>query len=192
LLDPSKVAQAKIEILGDPDWLGQDVVSTTRYINENNKTISYSAQQVFIEIRVKEPVDYDHSDGLLILNEDILFWSYPASKREELKGKISYRVIKVTSTFKSGKFTQVLDCVITTFPNDPAPTGTPAGQALTNRTQSGTTGSATVTDPRIQNTSVSGRNNTPPNSTSPELTGNDDSIIRGVSGVNISDVIVAP
>ena len=137
LLDPSKVAQAKIEILGDPDWLGQDVVSTTRYINENNKTISYSAQQVFIEIRVKEPVDYDHSDGLLTLNEDILFWSYPASKREELKGKISYRVIKVTSTFKSGKFTQVLDCVITTFPNDPAPANqAPANQAPASRNTS--------------------------------------------------------
>lgn len=194
LLDPAKVAHAKIEILGDPDWLGQDVVSTTRYINENNKTINYSAQQVFIEIRVKEPVDYNHTDGLLKLNEDILFWSYPESKRKELNGKISYKVVKVISTFKSGKFTQVLECVITTFPNDPAPTETrtPAGQALTNQTQSSTTGLKTVPDPRIQNTSVSGRNNTSPNSTSPQLTGNDDANVRGVSGINISDVIVAP
>jgi hypothetical protein len=61
-----------------------------------------------------------------------------------LKGKISYRVIKVTSTFKSGKFTQVLDCVITTFPNDPAPANqAPANQAPANQA------------PASRNTSVS-------------------------------------
>ena len=135
LLDPAKVATAKIEILGDPDWLGQDVISTQRYVNENNFTINYSASQVFIEISIKEPIDYNHSTGVVDLNENIIFWDYPDYVREKLQGKISYRVIKVVSTFKNGKFTQMLDLVLTTFPNKPPQTtGNQTPAAGTNNT----------------------------------------------------------
>jgi hypothetical protein len=204
LLDPAKIARAKIEILGDPDWLGQDVVSTTRYINENNKTINYSAQQVFIEIKVQEPIDYNHKTGLLDLNENILFWSYPESKRKDLRGKISYKVIKVTSTFKSGKFTQVLDCVITTFPADPKPENQSNQRnaiqaAVPSPPTQGLTYEPNALDPYGQifvgtGTAAEERARFNPASQQVNRTGtaNDDESIPGVTGVNISDVIVAP
>ena len=197
LLDPAKVARAKIEILGDPDWLGQDVVSTTRYINENNKTINYSAQQVFIEIKVQEPIDYNHKTGLLVLNENILFWSYPESKRKDLNGKISYKVIKVTSTFKSGKFTQVLDCVITTFPADPKP----ENQANTGQNASGTpTQPTTVGLTTVKESPSQSDGSTTPrtalNSASQQVTRrgivNDDASTRGIGGFDVSGSLVAP
>lgn len=197
LLDPAKIANAKIEILGDPDWLGQDIVSTTRYINENNKTINYSAQQVFIEIKVQEPIDYNHRTGVLDLNENILFWSYPESKRNELKGKISYRVVKVTSTFKSGKFTQVLECVITTFPADPKP----ENQTNTGQNASGTPTPLTTSGlTKVKDSTSRSDGSTTPrtglNSISPQVTiggvVNDDASTYGNSGLNISGSIVAP
>lgn len=144
LLDPAKVATAKIEILGDPDWLGQDVISVQRYVNENNYTVNYSASQVFIEISIKEPIDYNHNTGTVDLNENIIFWNYPDYVREKLKGKISYRVIKVISTFKNGKFTQMLDMVLTPFPEKPSQTtNNQAARTTTNSTGLRTEGPAT-------------------------------------------------
>ncbi len=116
LMDPSKIAMAKIEILGDPDWLGQESVAYGKY-NLDGFTVNFASQQVFLEIGFKEPVDYDHNVGTLTINNNIIFWQYPEDVRKLLQGRISYRVITVTSTFKSGKFTQVLDLIINTFPN---------------------------------------------------------------------------
>lgn len=213
LVDPAKVAHAKIEILGDPDWLGQDVVSTSKYISDSNKTINYAAQQVFIEIRVREPVDYDHKIGLTVLNENILFWSYPKSVRDKLKGSISYQVIKVTSTFKMGKFTQMLDCVITTFPNDPVEQK-PTTQTTTQTTQASVANQAAVqtstqtqglvsaadpeanlfTGPETRGTAAQERALFNPASQQLNRRGvvNDDANTRGSSGLDVSGSIVAP
>lgn len=148
LLDPAKVVTAKIEILGDPDWLAQDVISTTRYLSENNFTINYTASQVFLEISIKEPIDYNHNTGVIDLNENIIFWDYPDYVREKLTGKLSYRVVKVTSTFKGGKFTQMLDLVLTPFPNvlnnrQNAGTGTGSGSGTTSAAGTGLTPAVT-------------------------------------------------
>ena len=118
---PGDWATAKITILGDPDFLMGETVSTVgavydKFYGTNGYTINANGGQVFIEIGFKEAVDYENSTGLLAINEELMLWEYPASVRKELGSKISYRVITVTSLFSKGSFTQDLACNINTFP----------------------------------------------------------------------------
>jgi hypothetical protein len=118
LSDPSAWATAKINIIGDPDYLIQDSPGS---INDAYKqfygpgfTINPNGGQVFIELNFREAVDYNDTTGLMDINENIIFWKYP--KELNIKG-ISYQLISVKSSFSKGKFTQDLECRINTFPN---------------------------------------------------------------------------
>ena len=119
LYDPTAWSAAKINIMGDPDYLIQDSPGS---INEAYKqyygpgfSINPNGGQVFIEINFREAVDYNDTTGLMDLNENIIFWKYP--KELNIKG-VSYQLISVKSSFSKGKFTQDLDCRInTTFAN---------------------------------------------------------------------------
>jgi hypothetical protein len=79
-------------------------------------TINPNGGQTFIEINFNEPNDYNPDTGLMNINEKILFWKYPDSVKDLIKG-IAYMVLDVTSTFSKGKFEQVLTCTIATFNN---------------------------------------------------------------------------
>lgn len=126
LMSPGDWAKAKIEILGDPDWLSNE----TANINDDAKsfygpdgfTIDFKAGQVFIEIKFLEAVDYEHDTGLMRINTDILFFDYPVSIAKQLDGAISYQVTTITHNFKGGKFTQELECAINTFADVKGPT----------------------------------------------------------------------
>lgn len=119
LSDPSAWSAAKINIIGDPDYLIQDSPGS---INDAYKqfygpgfSINSNGGQVFIEINFREAVDYNDTTGLMDINENIIFWKYP--KELNIKG-VSYQLISVKSSFSKGKFTQDLDCRInTTFAN---------------------------------------------------------------------------
>ena len=119
LYDPTAWSAAKINIMGDPDYLIQDSPGS---INEAYKqfygpgfSINPNGGQVFIEINFREAVDYNDTTGLMDLNENIIFWKYP--KELNIKG-VSYQLYSVKSSFSKGKFTQDLDCRInTTFAN---------------------------------------------------------------------------
>jgi hypothetical protein len=119
LMTPRDWANAKIEILGDPDWLSNE----TANINDDAKsfygpdgyTIDFKSGQVFIEIKFLEAVDYEHDTGLMKINTDILFFNYPVSIAKQLEGAISYLVTRITHNFRGGKFTQELECKINTF-----------------------------------------------------------------------------
>ena len=125
LYDPGAYATAKIQILGDPDFLMQPSPSSinnlyNKFYGTDGYTVNPNGGQVFIEINFKEPVDYQNKDGLLSINESILFWKYPASVTKELKsrgGGVSYMVLNCASTFSKGKFEQELICNINTFPD---------------------------------------------------------------------------
>jgi hypothetical protein len=117
LYDPS-YATAKITILGDPDYLMQDSPSSINQVYRQfygkGFTINPNGGQVFIEIDFKEAEDYNNDDGLLTINDSILFWRYPKEVASQIKG-ISYMLVEVISSFSKGKFTQELDCVINQF-----------------------------------------------------------------------------
>lgn len=120
LYDPGSYAEAKLKILGDPDFLISESSTSindlySRFYGVNGYTINANGGQVFIEVDFKEAVDYEHNTGTLSVNDSILFWEYPASIQKLVKG-VSYMVIEVVSNFQNGKFTQDLKCVINTFP----------------------------------------------------------------------------
>jgi hypothetical protein len=125
LYDPGSFATAKIQILGDPDFLMQPSPSSintlyNKFYGTDGYTVNPNGGQVFIEINFKEPIDYKNSDGLLSINESILFWKYPAAVTKEINsrgGGVSYMVLTCASTFSKGKFEQELICNINTFPD---------------------------------------------------------------------------
>ena len=120
LFDPGAYANAKITILGDPDYLMQDSPSSVNQVYRQfygkGFTINPNGGQVFIEIDFKEAEDYDSESGLLTANESILFWKYPKEVSAQIKG-VSYMLVTVESSFSKGKFIQDLHCVINTFPD---------------------------------------------------------------------------
>jgi hypothetical protein len=123
LYDPAHLAEATIDILGDPDYLfeqpsfSENAIYNAMY-GQNGFTIDPTSGQVFIEIDFKEAVDYTRETGTLSINESIAFWKYPESISKKIKG-ISYNLIKVDSRFSKGAFTQKLVGVINSF-SDPA------------------------------------------------------------------------
>jgi hypothetical protein len=142
LFDPASQAEAKIQILGDPDFIMSDSGYSEeqlykKFYGADGFTINPNGGQVFVEIDFKEAVDYS-SDGVSIadgagragitgepgtlsINESILFWDYPKDVAQLVKG-ISYQLLKVTSQFSGGSFKQTLDCRINTFAEAAKPT----------------------------------------------------------------------
>jgi len=140
LYDPASWVEAKIQILGDPDFLVQVAeissgvgTAYNRFYGPNGYSIKPTGGQVFIEIDFKEAIDYEHNNGVLKINESILFWKYPESISKEIKG-ISYHVITVESNFTQGKFTQLLTCRLNSFPDAKDDTGKGRESVSTNTT----------------------------------------------------------
>jgi len=141
LSDPKSLAQAKITILGDPDFLMVDTIESpaevyNQFYGADTYTISANGGQVFIEIDFREATDYDYTNGTLSINNQIKFWNYP--EEANIQG-LSYQVIRVTSNFSNGVFKQILECkmtyqftnpIISTKENRSGPT--PNNSATTN------------------------------------------------------------
>lgn len=143
LYDPASQAEAKIQILGDPDFMMVDSSYSEeqlykKFYGADGFSINPNGGQVFVEIDFKEAVDYSSdgssiasptggagisgAPGTLSINESILFWDYPEDVAKLVKG-ISYMVISVASQFSGGSFKQTLDCKINTFALSEKPTG---------------------------------------------------------------------
>jgi len=119
LYSPDSFAEAKIKLMGDPDFLvtnsrGGPNAVYQRFYGDDGFRINANGGQVFIEIDFKEAVDYNSETGIMDINDSIVFWKYPAWAAEKIKG-VSYTVIQVKSVFEGGKFTQELKAVINTF-----------------------------------------------------------------------------
>ena len=128
LYSPDSYAEAKIKLLGDPDFLVQEHRSGpdaayNRFYGEDGYRVSANGGQVFIEIDFLEAIDYNTNakneqvdNGVLHLNDSVLFFKYPDYIADKIEG-VSYKVVTVTSSFTGGKFEQDLSCVINTFPD---------------------------------------------------------------------------
>jgi hypothetical protein len=193
LYDPGSFATAKIQILGDPDYLMQEVATGStglnkaysRFYNDAGFTINPTGGQVFIEIDFKEGVDYSPNQfndslagvdalqsnaGTLAINDSILFWDYNPEARKIIKG-ISYKLISVTNSFKNGAFTQTLSAVINDFGSGKALTdearqeasAEEAGEAPQPTTPEGATG--TTKDKPVTDPAPGNSSTTKPNPT---------------------------
>lgn len=106
----------KLQILGDPEFIKQDDIFYNpgflklTYKNQylpGNGSIAMDNGEIFCNVTFKSPVDIDENTGLL---------------RTDSKYTVSYfsgyyKVIKIDSEFRSGKFTQTLELI--RYPNQP-------------------------------------------------------------------------
>ena len=153
LYDPGAYAMAKIQILGDPDFLMQtnpisDAAIYNQFYGTDGYTINPNGGQVFIEINFKEPTDYKNSTGLLNINENIVFWKYPGDVQAEIDkrgGGVSYMVLSCTSTFSNGQFIQDLEANINTF-----------GDPKTSKKSGDAGRDPTTSKPNVQTTNKTG------------------------------------
>jgi hypothetical protein len=118
LYDAAAIANAKIQIMGDPDFLstgGSIPIEGLygKFYEADGFTVSANGGQVFIEIIFMEGVDYNDSTGVLDINDSILFFE-SESARQFTKG-VSHQVVSVVSSFTGGKFTQTVDCKLNSF-----------------------------------------------------------------------------
>jgi hypothetical protein len=109
-------ALATIRVLGDPDFLMDTIgariqsESFSQFYAKNNSVNPYGGQ-VFVEIIFRVAEDY--KNGLLDVDpsETILFYDKKKQDLVNAKGTI-YEILKVDSTFRQGKFEQVLEMKI--------------------------------------------------------------------------------
>jgi hypothetical protein len=118
LYDPTSVVNAKIQILGDPDFINQGEIASTnvlfnKFYDADGYTISYGGGQVFIEINFYEGQDYDDSSGLFKINDKISF--YQQRNVNNIVSGLSYQVKRVVNRFSQGRFTQTLMLVLNNF-----------------------------------------------------------------------------
>ena len=116
-------------------------------------------------------MDYNNRDGLMDINDKIVFWQYPKSVQKDIDsrgGGVSYMVRTVISTFSKGKFEQELTCNINTFPDTPSDSevAAAAGRESTNQTDAETarlnrsgSGSAPTANGSATTSSVNSINN---------------------------------
>lgn len=111
-------AMATIKILGDPDYLMQNISAAPKFTSANFKkfyggdgfSINPYGGQIFVEIIFKLAEDYQN-DGLLDVNDQIKFYSTFDATQSKIKGVV-YRVIKVKSMFSKGQFIQELELIL--------------------------------------------------------------------------------
>jgi hypothetical protein len=123
LYDPATWANAKIQILGDPDFLINPSTNNLnslydKFYGPDGYTLNPNGRQVFVELNFVEPMDYDNSSGTLSMNESIYFFQYPSIIKKDLDtrgGGVIFQVLSVNSTFSKGKFEQELECNLAVF-----------------------------------------------------------------------------
>jgi len=127
LMDPKGLNEAKITIMGDPDFLMRDTTNSTeelyrRFYEDDGYTINANSGQIFVELIFNQGVDYNNKSGLFDINGSIIFWKYPDDIRKQLKNDNTAIVVlrQMDSMFNEGKFTQVFNCMAPTF-SDRAP-----------------------------------------------------------------------
>jgi hypothetical protein len=145
LMDPKGLNEAKITIMGDPDFLMRDTANSTeelyrRFYEDDGYTINANSGQVFVELTFNQGVDYNNKSGLFDINGSIIFWKYPDDVRKQLKNDNTAIVVlrQMDSIFNDGKFTQVFNCMAPTF-SDRSPPDNDRQESA----QSSSTGSST-------------------------------------------------
>lgn len=124
LFSPGDLANAKIKILGDPDWIqqgslfkeikpGENQVADITGFGEDG-SISFETGDVLFEVVWQRPEDYDLNTGLA----DPYGGGYSgrANKaREPIQSRV-YQAVKIVSEFRQGAFYQTVEGTLYQFP----------------------------------------------------------------------------
>jgi hypothetical protein len=141
-------AKATIKIIGDPDFLMQDVTNNVSMLSDvfgaskrygAGFTISPNGGQIFVEINFQQTKDYDAPTGIMKVLDNIDFYQDPRVRAAGIKGMV-YQVLQVETSFRSGKFEQTLQLVI--VPSSALITDTPQTSDTEQRKESTTSSGA--------------------------------------------------
>jgi hypothetical protein len=159
LFSPGDLANAKIKILGDPDWIqqgslfkqitpGESEVADVTGFGEDG-SISFETGDVLFEIVWQRPEDYDLATGVA----DPYSGGYRGvanKSREPIQSRV-YTAVKVLSEFRQGAFYQTIEGTLYQFP-------LPSKKNTVNASASSTT-SDSLDDARGSNTGAGAQNN---------------------------------
>lgn len=105
--------QAKIKILGDPDYImtlvGVNNPAESKFYGQNG-SINPLSGQVFIQVVFNTATDY-LSSGILDVSDQLQFYRTDRVQKAGIDGLV-YMVNAVESSFARGTFTQTLDCLL--------------------------------------------------------------------------------
>ena len=145
LFSPGDLANAKVKIIGDPDWIQQGSLFKEIKEGENkvevltgfapDGSISFETGDVLFEMVWQRPEDYNIDTGLA----DPYSGGYSGNAnttREAVQSR-TYYAVKVLSEFRGGKFEQTVEGTIYSFPKPKSPNSAKSAE-----------GSNTVQDPQ--------------------------------------------
>ena len=124
LFSPGDLANAKIKILGDPDWIqqgslfkeiraGESQVADITGFGEDG-SISFETGDVLFEVVWQRPEDYDLNTG--VADPYGGGYSGRANKsREPIQSRV-YQAVKIISEFRQGAFYQTVEGTLYQFP----------------------------------------------------------------------------
>lgn len=115
IYSPIDVAEIKLEILGDPDWIQQSEVfykgiDLRPFVQDGS--VNYDASEVLFEINFNPVTDYDLSTGLM---DSLRQNTNPGGAFSARPQKDVFRTTEVHSFFRQGRFTQQLKGLVCTF-----------------------------------------------------------------------------
>jgi len=143
LFSPGDLANAKVKILGDPDWIqqgslfkeikaGESQVADATGFGEDG-SISFETGDVLFEIVWQRPEDYDLNTG--VADPYGGGYSGRANKsREPIQSRV-YQVVKVISEFRQGAFYQTVEGTLYQFPLPSKKNTVQASNGGTNSTE---------------------------------------------------------
>jgi len=151
LYSPTDVAQIKVEILGDPDWIQQSEVfykgiDLSPFLADGS--VNFDASEVLFEINFNPATDYDLGIGIMDVrnhNQRNQSLFRPAPQ------KSVFSAYKVDSRFSQGRFTQQLHGTIIEFGLESTGNATPAGSAAASVDFGQITASPGTSDLQIDN-----------------------------------------
>jgi hypothetical protein len=124
LFSPGDLANAKIKILGDPDWIQQGSLFKEIKVGESqvadvtgfgeDGSISFETGDVLFEVVWQRPEDYDLNTG--VADPYGGGYSGRANKaREPIQSRV-YQAVKIISEFRQGAFYQTIEGTLYQFP----------------------------------------------------------------------------
>ena len=124
LFSPGDLANCKVKIIGDPDWIQQGSLFREIKVGEteigdstgfhDDGSIAFDSGQVMFEIAWQRPEDYNIDTGLA----DPYSGGYSGNtnaSRQPIQSRI-YSAVRVVSEFRQGRFEQTLEGTLYQFP----------------------------------------------------------------------------
>jgi len=122
LFNPGDLANATLQIIGDPAWLQQGEAFATpskagfsfnAFLPDG--TINFESQQIMFEILINTPADYNLDTGIIDPNTRTTVFEDQKRRPGATRQSYVYRANECLSEFSKGKFTQTLKGSLLTY-----------------------------------------------------------------------------